>query len=185
MCWIRCHKYCMKASFDISWNEINQKHIKHLKKISSLICTVDVFLRCMSYVLCLFLRKNSSSWEISLQGCFQCGGCHQKAWPTGFSPQCPTYGVMESCSMRWLPLEASPFKASQTIRSFKLILVMKSPYLPPVILNGFGLFSSFCISACSDAMRKTQILNGVPSQVLLHVKAGNTLTIPQGIKSQM
>ena len=40
---------------------------------------------------------------------------------------------------------------------------------PPVIFNRLRLFSSF----------------EYQTQVLVHVKAGNTLTVPQGIKSQM
>ena len=117
----------------------------------------------------------SDSENYFLQVCFQCDGCHRRALQMASSPRCPTSGAMGSCSTRWSPSGASPFKASQTTRSFKslsdtlLRFLIASGYFLHLIIN----------QKCDDKKHKYQ------TQVLVHVKAGNTLTVPQGIKSQM
>ena len=61
-----------------------------------------------------------------------------------------------------------------------------------VLLYEMITFGSFPFQGLSNnqvlrtpSEKLSLILNGFSRQVLVHVKAGNTLTVPQGIKSQM
>ena len=153
-----------------------------------------------------FSRNLQTFWGSRLfvfsQGCSRYAGCLQRASPMVCSPRCLTSGVTAYSSTRWSPLAAFLFKASLITRSLNICLslywFLECPniypslsrpnkhvfWMPPRRGPEFSIGPVFHLTNAKLIMNPNQNANKIEMrtifspQVLVHVKAGNTLTIP-------